>query len=77
MNNPEYLTVEESADVDKALLDNEDKFLTRLTISSLRFLKAIAKDYQISLDQLTYQQIIQWIEKDRKMKREQANINLN
>ena len=41
MTNPQstssqFLTPDESADVDRALLSQSEKFLTRLTISSLR-----------------------------------------
>ena len=68
----QFLTSEESADVDAALLSSSEKFLTRLSISSLRLLKEIAKDYQISLEDLTHQQIIAWFEKDSKIRREQG-----
>ena len=72
MNNEQFLTLEESADVDKALLTSSEKFLTRLTISSLRLLKIIAQEQGISIDELTHQQIINWFEKDSKIRREQG-----
>lgn len=72
MNNEQFLTTEESADVEKALLTSSEKFLTRLTISSLRLLQFIAKDYNISVNELTYQQVIKWIENDSKIKREKG-----
>jgi hypothetical protein len=72
MNNEQFLKPEESADVDKALLTNPEKFLTRLTISSLRLLKLIAQDYDVSLDELNYQQVIQWFEKDSKIRKEKG-----
>jgi hypothetical protein len=72
MNNEQFLTAEESADIDKALLTTPEKFLTRLTISSLRLLKLIAKDYSVSVDELTSAQVIEWVEKDSKVKREQG-----
>lgn len=68
----EFLTPEESADVDKALLSSSEKFLTRLTISSLRLLKIIAKDVGVSVDELTHQQVVEWFEKDGKIRREQG-----
>ena len=58
MNNEQFLTPEESADVDKALLTSSEKFLTRLTISSLRLLKIIAQEQEIAIDELTHQQVI-------------------
>ncbi len=68
----EFLTVEESADVEKALLLREEKFLTRLTISSLRMLKTIAKDFEVAIEDLTYEQIIEWFEKDSKTRQEKG-----
>jgi hypothetical protein len=72
MNDEQFLTPEESADVDKALLTSPEKFLTRLTISSLRLLKIIAQDRGVPIDELTHQQVIQWFEKDSKIRREQG-----
>jgi hypothetical protein len=71
-NQPQFLKEVESSDVDKALLSNSEKFLTRLTISSLRLLKIIAKDKGVSLEELTYQQVIEWFEKDGKIRREEG-----
>jgi hypothetical protein len=68
----QFLTPEESADVDKALLSLHEKFLTRLTISSLRLLKHIAKDSGVTVEELTHQQVIDWFEKDGKIRREQG-----
>ncbi|WP_319420604.1 hypothetical protein [Pleurocapsa sp. FMAR1] len=69
----QYLAPEESADVEAALLSSAEKFLTRLTISSQRLLQKIAQDYQVSVEELNHQQIIQWFENDSKIKREQGN----
>jgi hypothetical protein len=68
----QFLTSEESADVDAALLSSSEKFLTRLTISSLRLLQIIAKDKNIALEELTHRQVIEWFEKDGKIRREQG-----
>jgi len=68
----QFLTPEESADVDKALLTSPEKFLTRLTISTSKLLKAIAQDLDTSMSDLTPQQIIQWFEADSKRKQEQG-----
>ncbi|MEM9537880.1 MAG: hypothetical protein AAGA60_00045 [Cyanobacteria bacterium P01_E01_bin.42] len=68
----QFLTSEESADVDAALLSSSEKFLTRLTISSLRLLGVIAKDYNIAVEELTHQQIVKWFEKDSKIRKEQG-----
>lgn len=68
----QFLTPEESGDVDKALLSSHEKFLTRLTISSLRLLKQIAKDSGVAIEELTHQQVIDWFEKDGRIRREQG-----
>ncbi|MDB9391634.1 MAG: hypothetical protein ACKPKF_18300 [Microcystis panniformis] len=72
IENRQFLTPEESADVDAALLTSPEKFLTRLTISSLRLLKIIAEDMGVTLEELTHKQVIQWLEKDSKLRREQG-----
>jgi hypothetical protein len=68
----QFLTPEESGDVDKALLSSSEKFLTRLTISSLRLLKQIAQDTGVTIEELTHQQIVDWFENDGKIRREQG-----
>ncbi len=68
----QFLTLEESADVDKALLASHEKFLTRLTISSLRLLKHIAQETNTTVAELTHQQVIDWFEKDAKIRQEKG-----
>ncbi|WP_392533332.1 hypothetical protein [Nostoc sp. C117] len=68
----QFLSLEESAKVDAALLSSSEKFLTRLTISSLKLLKYIAQEYSVAIEDLTTQQLIEWFEKDSKIRREQG-----
>ncbi|MEM6253579.1 MAG: hypothetical protein AAF821_11710 [Cyanobacteria bacterium P01_D01_bin.156] len=68
----QFLTPEESADVDKALLTTPEKFLARLTLSTAKLLSFIAKDLNTSVESLSNEQIIQWFEKDSKRKQEQG-----
>ncbi|MDJ0648412.1 MAG: hypothetical protein QNJ60_06860 [Xenococcaceae cyanobacterium MO_188.B19] len=68
----QFLSEEESADINAALLDSSEKFLTRLTISSWRLLGIIAQDTNTSMEELTPKQIIAWFEKDGKVRREQG-----
>ena len=68
----QFLTPEESAEVDKALLTTPEKFLTRLTLSTAKLLAYIAKDHDISVDELTTAQIISWFEADAKRKQDQG-----
>lgn len=69
---PQFLTPEEAVKVDAALLSSPEKFLTRLTISSLRLLKQIAQEYEVKIEDLTAEQVIAWFEKDGKIRREQG-----
>ena len=68
----QFLTFEESAKVDAALLASNEKFLTRLTISSLKLLKHIAEENDVNIEDLTAQQVIAWFEKDGKIRRDQG-----
>jgi hypothetical protein len=68
----QFLTLDESAQVDAALLSSPEKFLTRLTISSLRILQHIAQEYKVPIEELTTKQIIAWFEKDAKLRREEG-----
>ncbi len=68
----QFLTLEESAQVDAALLSSPEKFLTRLTLSSLKLLKHIADEYNVAVEDLSTKQVIAWFEKDSKIKREQG-----
>jgi hypothetical protein len=68
----QFLTLEESAEVDKALLSSHEKFLTRLTISSLKLLTHIAQNLQVPIEALTTEQLIAWFEQDGKIRREQG-----
>ncbi len=68
----QFLTLEESAKVDAALLNSPEKFLTRLTISSLKLLQHISKETGVAIEDLTAQQVIAWFEQDGKIRREQG-----
>jgi len=69
----QFLSPEESLLVDGALLSQHEKFLTRLTISSLRLLNHIAQEYQVAIEHLTPTQIIEWFERDAKIRHEQGS----
>jgi hypothetical protein len=72
IENTQFLTPDESLDVDAALLTSPEKFLTRLTISSQRVLILISRDTGVAIEDLTHKQIIDWFEKDSKVRREQG-----
>ncbi|MGD1806056.1 hypothetical protein ACP6PL_11535 [Dapis sp. BLCC M126] len=64
----EFLTPEESAQVDGALLTSKDKFSTRLAIYSLRCLKQIAAETALTLEEIPSEQVKTWIKKDESLK---------
>jgi hypothetical protein len=66
MDPQEFITTAEAADVDRALLPTHEKFLARITISSLRLLAKIAVDQGRSIEDLTPELIITWFEADSK-----------
>lgn len=72
MDNEKYLTHAEAVEVEKALLSTHEKFLTRITISSLRMLQQIAEHEGVKVEELTPQQIIKWFERDAELKRSQG-----
>ena len=60
----DFLTPEECAEVDKALLTSHDKFTTRVTIYALRSLKQIAQQTNIPIAALESTQIEAWVYQD-------------
>ncbi|NJP12122.1 MAG: hypothetical protein HC866_23845 [Leptolyngbyaceae cyanobacterium RU_5_1] len=60
----EFLTPEECAEVDKALLTSHDKFATRVAIYALRSLKHIAQQNEVSISALQLEQIEDWVYQD-------------
>ncbi|MCG9886205.1 MAG: hypothetical protein MH825_11665 [Cyanobacteria bacterium] len=66
----EFLTPEEMAQVDGALLSSPEKFLTRITLSSLKLLGYIAQEEGVAIADLTTAQVVAWFERDAKRKRE-------
>jgi hypothetical protein len=68
MDPQEYITTAEVASVDRALLPTHEKFLARITISSLRLLAKIAADQGVLIEDLTPESIITWFEADSKQR---------
>jgi hypothetical protein len=66
MESQQFLTTAEATAVDRALLSTHEKFLTRITISSLRLLQKIAIDQNIPVAELTPEVVINWFEADSK-----------
>ena len=64
----QFLTEEDSAAVDAALLTTPEKCLARLTLSTGKLLVYIAKDLGTTVEALSNDQIISWFEADSKRK---------
>ncbi len=60
----EFLTVEEVTEVDRALLTAQDKFLARVSLYSLRTLKQITQNTGQAIEEVTPEQIEDWIMQD-------------
>ncbi len=60
----EFLTPTECTEVDRALLTASDKFAARVAIYALRSLKQIAQETGSAIEQLTPEQIEDWIYQD-------------
>jgi len=63
----EFLTPEECAEVDKALLTSREKFSARVAIYALRSLKKIAQANGVIITQLDSQQIEAWVYQDESL----------
>lgn len=60
----DFLTPEECAEVDMALLSSKEKFSARLAIYALRVLKQIAGETGLSVAQVSNQQVMDWVRND-------------
>ncbi|XHX80739.1 MAG: hypothetical protein RBJ76_12640 [Stenomitos frigidus ULC029] len=63
----EFLTPEECAEVDKALLTSREKFSARVAIYALRSLKQIAQANGVTIVQLEPQQVEAWVYQDESL----------
>jgi hypothetical protein len=73
MDPQEFITTAEARQVDGALLATHEKFLARITISSLRLLAKIAADRGEPIESLTPAAIITWLEADSKRQLAESN----
>lgn len=65
-----FLTIEEAGLVEVSGLGTHERFLCRLTISSLNLLRVIAEEEECSIEELNAGRLCDWFLKD-KLKREQ------
>ncbi|MEM9449099.1 MAG: hypothetical protein AAGA75_11250 [Cyanobacteria bacterium P01_E01_bin.6] len=60
----DFLTSDEAAEVDAALLSSRDKFTARVAIYSLRVLKHIAQQNKVAIAHISQEQIMDWVSHD-------------
>lgn len=75
-NFPEFLTAEEAAKVDGALLVTKDKFVARLAIYALRSLQQISRETGKTIEEITPTEVAQWIQKDESIQ-QQIDLDTN
>jgi hypothetical protein len=75
-NFPEFLTAEEAAKVDAALLVTKDKFVARLAIYALRSLQQISREMGKAIEEITPTEVAQWIQKDESIQ-QQIDLDTN
>ena len=68
----QFLTLDEAHTIDGAMLSTMEKFMTRITISSMRIVTKISQDLGIHAEDLSANQIVQWIERDSQIRKEQG-----
>lgn len=68
----QFLTLDEAHAIDVAMLSAMEKFMTRITISSLRIIIKIAESLQVHGEALAASQIVEWIEQDSLVRKEQG-----
>lgn len=60
----DFLTPEECAEVDRALLSSKEKFSARLAIYALRVLKQVAGETGLPVTEVSNQQVMDWVRND-------------
>lgn len=75
-NFPEFLTAEEAAKVDAALLVTKDKFVARLAIYALRSLQQISRETGKTIEEITPVEVASWVQKDEAI-RQQIDLDAN
>jgi len=70
-SNP-FFTLEDDKAINEALLASYEKNLARVAVHSLNLLRQIAQDTGMAIADLSTQEIIQWFEKEAKVRVEQG-----
>ena len=68
----QFFTLEDDAAINQAMMASYEKNLARIAVHSLSLLRQIAKDMGVAIEDLNTQQIIEWFEKEAKIRVEQG-----
>jgi len=68
----QFLTLAEAHAIDGAMLSTMDKFMTRITVSSMRIINKISEELKIHSEEISSSQIVNWIESDSHIRKTQG-----
>jgi len=68
----QFFTLEDDTIINQALVASYEKNLARVAVHSLSLLRQIAKDTGVAIEDLSTQKIVQWFEKEAKIRVEQG-----
>jgi hypothetical protein len=68
----QFLTLDEAHAINGAMLSTMDKFMTRITISSMRIINQIAEELKVHSEEISSSQILNWIESDSQIRKTQG-----
>lgn len=63
----QFLTPEECTQIDQTLLPTRDRFSIRITVYSWRYLQQVSVGLGVAIDNLSPQQITDWLQNDPQM----------
>ncbi len=68
----QFLTLGEAHAIDGAMLSTMDKFMTRITVSSMRIINQISQELKVNGEDISSSQIVNWIEHDSQIRKTQG-----
>ena len=68
----QFLTLDEAHAINGAMLSTMDKFMTRITVSSMRIINKISEELKVHGEEIAPSQIVNWIESDSQIRKIQG-----
>jgi hypothetical protein len=65
----QFLTLDEAHAINGAMLSTMDKFMTRITVSSMRIINKISEELKVHSEEISPSQIVNWIESDSQIRK--------